>query len=412
MTLNELRRWLHTQSGLGDDDTRVVDAEGNDLHPTTGLLDGEHVMIRVAPSPPDPGPLRRRQGVDEGGLRRVNVLVLVDDHVAPGPAGPAAGARRRWPRARRRPPPSPAPPSDRPAGRSRAGSSSGPPPRRRSPPRHRPSRPGVGTTPRRRSARRRCAAGFRSRPRRTTSTSRPSGGMRWRSTGSPSFTTAERALRRSATSAASPRVAVELLADPAGDFRRSRRPSSSAIGESWTVRPSTSFSTRRASWWIVPTCRPGRRARVRCARRIEDRIAAAAAGDFEGGHPSWRRMPTVKVAVAMTVPTIPRTARVSRLASSVRTPAMSVDRRVSRFAISARTSARPARNWSDVTWLPCSRAVVDRLGDDLGLVAATRPERAKSGPAARSNRATSRQRRGDRHARRADHRKHIVPNSA
>ena len=44
MTLNELRRWLQTQSGLGDDDTRVVDAEGNDLHPTTGLLDGEHVM--------------------------------------------------------------------------------------------------------------------------------------------------------------------------------------------------------------------------------------------------------------------------------------------------------------------------------------------------------------------------------
>ena len=66
-------------------------------------------------------------------------------------------------------------------------------------------------------------------------------------------------------------------------------------------------------------------------------------------------MPTVKVAVAMTVPTIPRISRVSRLASSVRTPAMSVDRRVSRFAISVRTSARPARNWSDVTWLPCLR---------------------------------------------------------
>ena len=33
MTLNELQRWLQTQPGLGDDDTRVVDAEGNDLHP-------------------------------------------------------------------------------------------------------------------------------------------------------------------------------------------------------------------------------------------------------------------------------------------------------------------------------------------------------------------------------------------
>ena len=33
---------------------------------------------------PGPRALRRRQGVDEGGLRRVHVLVLVDDHVAPG----------------------------------------------------------------------------------------------------------------------------------------------------------------------------------------------------------------------------------------------------------------------------------------------------------------------------------------
>ena len=32
-------------------------------------------------------------------------------------------------------------------------------------------------------------------------------------------------------------------------IRRNLRPSSSAIGESWTVRPSTSFRTRRASWW-------------------------------------------------------------------------------------------------------------------------------------------------------------------
>ena len=39
---------------------------------------------------------------------------------------------------------------------------------------------------------------------------------------------------------------------------------------------------------------------------------------LRGGHPSRRRMPTVKVAVAMTVPTIPRISRVSRLTSSVR----------------------------------------------------------------------------------------------
>lgn len=31
----------------------------------------------------------------------------------------------------------------------------------------------------------------------------------------------------------------------------------------------------------------------------------------------------------------------------------------------ARTPARPALNWSDVTWLPVLEAVVDRLGDDL-----------------------------------------------
>ena len=46
--------------------------------------------------------------------------------------------------------------------------------------------------------------------------------------------------------------------------------------------------------------------------------------------------------VAMTVPTIQR---------------MSL---VSRFAISARTSARPALNWSEVTWSPCSRPPVVR----------------------------------------------------
>ena len=66
--------------------------------------------------------------------------------------------------------------------------------------------------------------------------------------------------------------------------------------------------------------------------------------NFEGVHPSRRRIPTVNVAVAMTVPTSQRISRVSRLAISVRTPAISVESRVSRFAISARISARPARN--------------------------------------------------------------------
>ena len=69
-------------------------------------------------------------------------------------------------RARRRRPSSPAPPG-RPAGRGRAGSPSDPP--RRPPPHPRSSRPAAGTTPRRKRARRRCAAGFRSRPRRATS---------------------------------------------------------------------------------------------------------------------------------------------------------------------------------------------------------------------------------------------------
>ena len=79
-------------------------------------------------------------------------------------------------------------------------------------------------------------------------TSRPSGGMRWRSTGSPSFTAAERAFRRSSTSAVSPGSrTISSRIQPA--IRRNLRPSSSAIGESWTVRPSTSFRTRRASWW-------------------------------------------------------------------------------------------------------------------------------------------------------------------
>ena len=72
-------------------------------------------------------------------------------------------------------------------------------------------------------------------------------------------------------------------------------------------------------------------------------------------------MPTVKEAVVMTVPTIPRVGRVSRLASSVRTPAMSV--------ISARTSARPARKLVGGDVAAVLEAVVDRLGDDLGLVA-------------------------------------------
>ena len=89
-----------------------------------------------------------------------------------------------------------------------------------------------------------------------------------------------------------------------------------------------------------------------------------------------RRIPTVNVAVAMTVPTIQRMSLVSRLAISVRTPAISVrcsaicvESRVSRFAISVRTSARPALNWFGGDVVALLEAVVDRLGDDFGLVA-------------------------------------------
>ena len=53
----------------------------------------------------------------------------------------------------------------------------------------------------------------------------------------------------------------------------------------------------------------------------------------------------------------------------MRTPAISVESLVSRPAISARTSARPALNWSEVTLVALLEAVVDRLGDDFGLVA-------------------------------------------
>lgn len=82
-----------------------------------------------------------------------------------------------------------------------------------------------------------------------------------------------------------------------------------------------------------------------------------------------RRIPTVNVAVAMTVPTIQRMSLVSRFAISVRTSLICVDSRVSSAAISARTSARPALNWSEVTLVALLEAVVDSLGDDLGLVA-------------------------------------------
>ena len=69
-------------------------------------------------------------------------------------------------------------------------------------------------------------------------------------------------------------------------------------------------------------------------------------------YPMRRRIPTVNVAVAMTVPTIQRTSLVSRFAipvrcsvrCSVRSSAICVESRVSRLAISARTSARPALN--------------------------------------------------------------------
>ena len=45
---------------------------------------------------------------------------------------------------------------------------------------------------------------------------------------------------------------------------------------------------------------------------------------------------------------------------SVRTPAVSFERRVSRAPISARTSARPALNWSEVTWFAVLETVMDR----------------------------------------------------
>ena len=84
-----------------------------------------------------------------------------------------------------------------------------------------------------------------------------------------------------------------------------------------------------------------------------------------GVYPTRRRIPTVNVAVAMTVSTIQRMSLVSKCAISARTPAISVrcsvrssaicvEKRVSRAAISVRNSARPALNWSEVTWSPYS----------------------------------------------------------
>ena len=56
-------------------------------------------------------------------------------------------------------------------------------------------------------------------------------------------------------------------------------------------------------------------------------------------------MPTANVAVAMTVSTIQRISRVSRLVISVRTRAISADNGVSRFAISAAPRRRRPENW-------------------------------------------------------------------
>ena len=77
--------------------------------------------------------------------------------------------------------------------------------------------------------------------------------------------------------------------------------------------------------------------------------SSAACSNRDGGftYPMKRRIPTVNVPVAMTVPTIHQMSLVSRFA-------ICVDRRLPRFAISVRTSARPVLNWSEVTWLPCS----------------------------------------------------------
>ena len=71
----------------------------------------------------------------------------------------------------------------------------------------------------------------------------------------------------------------------------------------------------------------------------------------------------------MTAPTIPPISRVSRLASSVRTPAMSVEQ----TGVEVRDrdphlgEAGPELVGGDVAAV--LEAVVDRLGDDLGLVA-------------------------------------------
>ena len=78
-------------------------------------------------------------------------------------------------------------------------------------------------------------------------------------------------------------------------------------------------------------------------------------------------MPTLKVTVAMTVPTMQWISRVWRLTSCVRTSAMSVDRRVSRFDLGPYLArAGPELVGGDVVAL---QAVVERLRDDLGVVA-------------------------------------------
>ncbi len=138
-----------------------------------------------------------------------------------------------------------------------------------------------------------------------------------------------------------------------------------------------SFRQKRLAVWLAVQKGPAaRHLAVSCAATT---FGPARTHPYPVDPARNRRMPTVSAAVASTVPTIQRMSLVSRLAISVRTPAIWVESRVSRFAISVRTSAiwircserssaisarcsaisdltsaRPALNWSDVTWSPRS----------------------------------------------------------
>ena len=236
---------------------RIVDLDTHRPQPFDEYLGhARSVAVPVALQVPEGGlDMARRQALVQTPLPGARLLVA-------GERRPAAPVVRVVHEPRRRPPPSPAP-SGRPAGRSRVGS-----PFRSSCGASVPAAPptfpaGSGND----ASYLKGTPAACSRVPITTSrcdfTSRPSGGMRWRSTGSPSLTAAERAFRRSATSAASPgsrssssRIQPAIL--------RSRRPSSSAIGESWTVWPSTSLSTGARAGG---SCPPGGLAGVRASPR-------------------------------------------------------------------------------------------------------------------------------------------------